>query len=58
LYGHSDAAAPKANALRRNCHRLCHPIIRDWVAIGEIATFIVATKKEPQAEYVLGVLVD
>jgi len=26
--------------------------------MGEIATFIVATKKEPQAEYALGVLVD
>jgi hypothetical protein len=25
---------------------------------GGIATFIVATKKEPQAEYALGVLVD
>jgi hypothetical protein len=32
------------------------PTIRNWVAIGEIATFIVATKKEPQAEYALGVL--
>jgi len=39
-----------------NCHRLRHPIIRNWVAIGGIATFIVATKKEPQAEYALGVL--
>jgi hypothetical protein len=28
------------------------------VAIGGIATFIVATKKEPQAGYALGVLVD
>jgi hypothetical protein len=30
----------------------------DWVAMGGIATFIVAIKKEPQAEYALGVLVD
>jgi hypothetical protein len=50
---------PKAtNREAANLPRLCHPIIRDWVAIGEIATFIVATKKEPQAEYALGVLVD
>jgi hypothetical protein len=34
------------------------PSIRNWVAISGIATFIVATKKEPQAEYALGVLVD
>jgi hypothetical protein len=30
----------------------------DWVAKRVIATFIVAIKKEPQAEYALGVLVD
>jgi hypothetical protein len=29
-----------------------------WWQIGGIATFIVATKKEPQAGYALGVLVD
>jgi len=34
------------------------PTIRNWVAISVIATFIVATKKEPQAEYTLGVLAD
>ena len=28
------------------------------MGIGGIATFIVTTKKEPQAEYALGVLVD